>query len=46
MSGLARQNTNKSIKNLEYAGLIKCRYGTIEIIDLLGLKEVARAAIA
>jgi len=42
MSGLARQNTNKAIQELEKAGYLHSRYGTIEIIDLPALQRFAR----
>lgn len=42
LSGLARQNTNKAIQELEKAGLLRSRYGTIEILDLPALQQFAR----
>lgn len=42
LSGLARQNTNKAIQELESAGLLRARYGVIEILDLHGLQHFAR----
>lgn len=42
LSGLARQNTNKAIQELEAAGLLRARYGVIEILDLPGLQNFAR----
>ena len=42
MSGLARQNTNKALQELEAAGLLHARYGVIEILNLEGLQHFAR----
>ena len=36
LSGLARQNTNRALHKLEEAGLIRVRYGAIEVLDLGG----------
>jgi len=44
LSGLARQNTNKAIRELEAAGLLRAKYGTIEILDLAGLQLFARTS--
>jgi CRP-like cAMP-binding protein len=44
LSGLARQNTNKALHELEEAGLLRARYGTIEILDLAGLQHFARTS--
>jgi CRP/FNR family transcriptional regulator, cyclic AMP receptor protein len=44
LSGLARQNTNKAIHELEQAGLLRARYGTIEILDLARLQTFGRTA--
>ncbi|MDM0123330.1 Crp/Fnr family transcriptional regulator [Variovorax sp. J2L1-78] len=44
LSGLARQNTNKAIRELEDAGFLRSRYGTIEVLDLPGLQHFARTA--
>jgi CRP/FNR family transcriptional regulator, cyclic AMP receptor protein len=42
LSGLARQNTNKALHELEAAGYLRAKYGTIEILDLEGLQRFAR----
>jgi CRP/FNR family cyclic AMP-dependent transcriptional regulator len=44
LSGLARQNTNKAIHELEQAGLLRAKYGIIEILDLAKLQVFARIA--
>lgn len=42
LCGLARQNTNRALHKLEQAGLLRIRYGVIEIIDLEALQNFAR----
>ncbi|HSV52806.1 MAG TPA: Crp/Fnr family transcriptional regulator [Burkholderiaceae bacterium] len=42
LCGLARQNTNRALHKLEQAGLLRIRYGVIEILDLEGLQNFAR----
>jgi CRP/FNR family transcriptional regulator, cyclic AMP receptor protein len=42
LCGLARQNTNRSLHKLEQAGLLRIRYGVIEVLDLEGLQNVSR----
>ncbi len=38
LSGLSRQNTNRALQDLERAGLVRTRYGVIDVIDLPGLQ--------
>jgi CRP-like cAMP-binding protein len=42
LCGLARQNTNRSLHKLEQAGLLRIRYGVIQILDLEGLQNFSR----
>jgi CRP/FNR family transcriptional regulator, cyclic AMP receptor protein len=42
LCGLSRQNVNRELHKLEEAGLLKVRYGVVEIIDLQGLKNFSR----
>lgn len=42
LCGLARQNTNRALHKLEEAGLLRIRYGVIEVLDLEGLQNFAR----
>jgi len=42
LCGLARQNTNRALHKLEQAGLLRIRYGVIEVLDLEGLQNFAR----
>jgi CRP-like cAMP-binding protein len=39
LSGLSRQNTNRALHELEHAGLVRMRYGLIEVLDLPGLQS-------
>jgi len=39
LSGLSRQNTNRALHELEHAGLVRMRYGLIEILDLPALQS-------
>ena len=38
LSGLSRPNTNRALHELEDAGLIRMGYGTIDVLDLVGLQ--------
>ena len=42
LCGLARQNTHRALHKLEESGLLRIRYGVIEVLDLEGLQNVAR----
>lgn len=42
LCGLARQNTNRALHKLEEAGLLRIRYGVIEVVDLEGLQNFAQ----
>jgi CRP/FNR family cyclic AMP-dependent transcriptional regulator len=42
LCGLARQNVNRSLHKLEEAGLLRIRYGVIEVLDVAGLQGYAR----
>jgi CRP/FNR family transcriptional regulator, cyclic AMP receptor protein len=42
LCGLARQNTNRALHQLEEAGLLRIRYGVIEVLDLEGLQNFSR----
>lgn len=42
LCGLARQNTNRALHKLEEAGLLRIRYGVIEVLDLEGLQNYSR----
>lgn len=37
LSGMSRQNANHALHELEVAGLVRVRYGAIEVVDLQGL---------
>jgi CRP/FNR family cyclic AMP-dependent transcriptional regulator len=41
LSGLSRQNTNRALHDLEQAGLVRMRYGVIEVLDIRGLQAYA-----
>lgn len=43
LSGLSRQHTNRALRDLELAGLVRIRYGAIEVLDLQGLQAFAKA---
>jgi CRP/FNR family cyclic AMP-dependent transcriptional regulator len=43
LSGLSRSNTNKALHDLEHAGLVRIKYGAIEVLDLHGLQSYAKA---
>ena len=43
LAGLSRQNTHRALHELEHGGLLRMRYGVIEILDLPGLQAFARA---
>lgn len=38
LSGLARGNTNQALRELQEAGLLRVRYGGIEVLDIDGLR--------
>lgn len=42
LSGLSRQKTNGALRDLGQAGLLRMRYGVIEVMDLQGLQAFAR----
>ncbi|MES2945437.1 MAG: Crp/Fnr family transcriptional regulator [Pseudomonadota bacterium] len=42
LCGLARQNTHRALHKLEESGLLRIRYGVIEVLDLEGLQNMAR----
>jgi CRP/FNR family transcriptional regulator, cyclic AMP receptor protein len=42
LCGLSRQNVNRELHKLEEAGLLKIRYGVIEVLDLDGLQRFSR----
>ena len=42
LCGLARQNTNRALHKLEQSGLLRIRYGVIEVLDLQALQNFAR----
>ena len=44
LSGMSRQNANRALHDLEIAGLVRMRYGTIEVTDLQGLQAYAHKA--
>jgi CRP/FNR family transcriptional regulator, cyclic AMP receptor protein len=44
LSGLSRQNANRALHELEEAGLLRIRYGAIEVVDLPGLQAFAHKA--
>lgn len=39
LSGMSRQKANHALHDLEVSGLIRMRYGSIEIVDLQGLQQ-------
>jgi CRP/FNR family transcriptional regulator, cyclic AMP receptor protein len=43
LSGLSRQNTNRALHELADARLLKIEYGSIQILDLQGLRDFARS---
>ena len=42
MAGLSRRNTNRALHDLEQTGLVRIRYGAIEVLDLEGLHAYSR----
>jgi CRP-like cAMP-binding protein len=44
LSGMSRQNANRALHDLEVAGLLRIRYGTIEVLDLPGLQAYSHDA--
>lgn len=42
LSGMSRQNANHALHELESAGLVRVRYGAIEVVDLQGLHAYSR----
>jgi len=42
LGGLSRQNTHRALHELEHLGLVRMRYGVIEVVDLAGLQAFAR----
>ncbi|MES2264305.1 MAG: Crp/Fnr family transcriptional regulator [Pseudomonadota bacterium] len=44
LTGMARQTAYRALNELENAGLIKVQYGSIEVLDLPGLKKFALCA--
>ena len=42
LSGMSRQNANHALHELEVAGLLRIRYGAIEVVDLQGLHAYSR----
>jgi len=44
LSGMSRQNANRALHDLEIAGLVRMRYGVIEVTDLQGLQAYAHKA--
>ena len=42
LSGMSRQNANHALHELEVAGLVRIRYGAIEVVDLQGLHAYSR----
>lgn len=42
LCGLARQNTNRALHKLEQAGLLRIRYGVIEVVNLEALQNYSR----
>lgn len=44
LTGMARQTAYRALHELENAGLIKVEYGSIEVLDLEGLKKFCRGA--
>lgn len=41
LSGLSRQNTNRALHELADAGLLSVNYGSVQILDLAGLRRFA-----
>lgn len=39
LSGVSRQSVNKAVRLMEQAGLLRARYGRIEVLDLIGLRN-------
>lgn len=44
LCGLARQNTNRALHKLVQAGLLRIRYGVIEVVDLKGLQNFSHGS--
>jgi len=44
LSGISRQNANRALHELEQMGLLRMRYGTIEVLDIAGLQKRSRTA--
>jgi len=42
LSGLSRQNTNRALHDLEHEGLVRMRYGVIEVLDIPALQAYSR----
>ncbi|RYH63437.1 MAG: Crp/Fnr family transcriptional regulator [Alcaligenaceae bacterium] len=42
LCGMSRQNANHALNELEIAGLVRIRYGAIEVLDLQGLHAYSR----
>lgn len=42
LCGLSRQNVNRELQQLQKSGLLKIRYGVIEVVDLPGLQDACR----
>lgn len=42
LSGMSRQNANHALHELEVAGLVRIRYGALEVVDLQGLHAYSR----
>ncbi|AJG22532.1 Crp/Fnr family transcriptional regulator [Cupriavidus basilensis] len=41
LSGLSRQNTNRALRELADAGMLAIEYGSIQILDLEGMRQFA-----
>lgn len=44
LTGMARQTAYRALHGLEKAGLIRVDYGSVEVLDLEGLKKFALGA--
>jgi CRP/FNR family cyclic AMP-dependent transcriptional regulator len=42
MAGLSRQNANRALHDFEQTGLVRTRYGAIEVLDLEGRHAYSR----
>jgi CRP-like cAMP-binding protein len=42
MLGMSRQTVNQLLKALEVEGLVRLKYGRVEILDLKGLRRAAK----